>query len=234
MRFQSGSDPDAPFEDREAVAENRPPPMFIADALGLDFLNTIATPEDRPIEWLASGEDLLGWLEQAGLLLAEEAAELRKSAFPGELDAVAAQARALREWFRGFVAAHRGKPLTGAVLDELQPLNHVLERDEGFGAIVARSGAPIDHAHELGEVAALEWRPRRRWRTPASLLLPIAQAMADVICAADFAMIKECEGPSCTIVFLDTTRGHARRWCSMAACGNRAKQAAHRRRARRA
>jgi predicted RNA-binding Zn ribbon-like protein len=28
--------------------------------------------------------------------------------------------------------------------------------------------------------------------------------------------------------FLDTTRGRRRRWCNMAVCGNRAKQAAHR------
>jgi predicted RNA-binding Zn ribbon-like protein len=29
-------------------------------------------------------------------------------------------------------------------------------------------------------------------------------------------------------VFVDRTRRRARRWCSMAICGNRAKQAAHR------
>ena len=207
--------------------------MFIADALGLDFLNTIATPEDELVEWLASGEDLLSWLEQAGLLLPQEAADLRGSAFPGELDAVAAQARALREWFRSFVLAHKGKPLGSDVLEELRPLNHVLERDEAFGSVAARSENPLDDAGDLTQVAGLEWRPRRRWRTPASLLLPIAQAMAEVICQADFSMVKECEGPTCSIVFLDTTRGHARRWCSMAACGNRAKQAAHRRRSRR-
>jgi predicted RNA-binding Zn ribbon-like protein len=33
-----------------------------------------------------------------------------------------------------------------------------------------------------------------------------------------------------TLLFADHTRGHARRWCSMALCGNRAKQAAHRQR----
>jgi predicted RNA-binding Zn ribbon-like protein len=42
--------------------------------------------------------------------------------------------------------------------------------------------------------------------------------------------VKACEGPACTLLFADHTRGHARRWCSMALCGNRAKQAAHRHR----
>jgi predicted RNA-binding Zn ribbon-like protein len=207
--------------------DKRPPIIFIADALGLDFLNSVATPADKEIEWLASGEDLLTWLEQAWLVPADAARALRASAFPGELDAVAAQARALREWFRAFVLSHKGKPLTAAVLEELRPLNHVLERDEGFGTIVPRG----ERAHPDDEmpVSGLEWHPQRRWRTPASLLLPIAQAMAELICSADFAMVKECEGPTCTLLFLDTTNGGVRRWCSMAACGNRAKQAAHRR-----
>lgn len=36
--------------------------------------------------------------------------------------------------------------------------------------------------------------------------------------------------PACTLLFADHTRGHRRRWCSMAQCGNRAKQVAHRHR----
>ncbi|MES6429106.1 CGNR zinc finger domain-containing protein [Cutibacterium acnes] len=40
--------------------------------------------------------------------------------------------------------------------------------------------------------------------------------------------MKACEGPACTLMFADHTRARARRWCSMAVCGNRAKQAAHR------
>jgi len=45
-----------------------------------------------------------------------------------------------------------------------------------------------------------------------------------------FSDIKECEGHSCTLMFAAPTRRRARRWCSMAICGNRAKQAAHRKR----
>ena len=45
---------------------------------------------------------------------------------PGELDKVAAQARELREWFRGFVRKHMGRPLTPKALSELEPLNPLL------------------------------------------------------------------------------------------------------------
>jgi predicted RNA-binding Zn ribbon-like protein len=36
------------------------------------------------------------------------------------------------------------------------------------------------------------------------------------------------------LLFVDTTKGRMRRWCSMAVCGNRAKQAAHRKRSSKA
>ena len=39
---------------------------------------------------------------------------------------------------------------------------------------------------------------------------------------------KACPGPGCAWVFVDTTRNGSRRWCDMAACGNRAKAAAFR------
>ncbi|TXL61433.1 CGNR zinc finger domain-containing protein [Aeromicrobium terrae] len=45
------------------------------------------------------------------------------------------------------------------------------------------------------------------------------------------ARLKACPGPDCAWVFHDTTRNRSRRWCDMAACGNRAKAAAFRARA---
>ena len=210
------------------MTDPRPAPMFIADAPGLDFLNTFAAPSGSDIEWLGDGQDLLAWLEGAGLIAADDASAIRAGTNPGELDAVAAQARALREWFRGFVLKHAGHPLKSDALPELNPLNRLLERDQAYGAIVtseslARMSVQAPHDHH-----ALHWRWHRRWRTPDMLLLPVSVAMANIVCEADFTLVKKCEGPACTMLFLDTTKGHARRWCSMAVCGNRAKQATHR------
>ena len=95
--------------------DQRPPAMFLADALGLDFLNSVATPVDTPIDWIDDGEGLLAWLEQAQLVPAEALETLRAEAMPGEFDKVAAQARSLREWFRGFVRKHKGRPLTAKI-----------------------------------------------------------------------------------------------------------------------
>jgi len=197
-----------------------PPAIFIADSLGLDFLNSIATPVDTPVEWIADGDGLLRWLAQAKLVPADVLDELRARAMPGELDKVADQARALREWFRGFVRKHMGQPLTPKTVRELEPLNRLLERDEAFSRIVA-------HRHDGDH---LELQRMRRWRSPDSLLLPIGEALGRFVCDENFSDVKACEGQSCTLMFADHTRGRARRWCSMAICGNRAKQAAHRNR----
>jgi len=196
------------------------PALFLADSAGLDFLNSIATPVDTTLDWIEDGEGLLAWLEQAHLVSASVLKSMRKDAMPGELDRVAAQARDLREWFRGFVRAHKGRSLTSTMVGELAPLNRLLERDEGYEVVIPEAGD--GHAMQLQAV--------RRWKSPESLLLPIGQAMARLVTKEDFAQVKACEGPICTLLFADHTRARNRRWCSMDICGNRAKQAAHRHR----
>ena len=211
----------APHRGIAPAASKRPPAIFVADALSLDFLNSVATPADAEIDWIDDGDGLLAWLEQARLVPADTLEALRAQAMPDEFDNVAAQARSLREWFRGFVRRRKGQPLTSKCLDELAPLNRLLERDEGFGRVAARGD---------GRGFALEFRTMRRWRSPEALLLPIGEALAKFVCEEDFSNVKACEGPACTLMFADHTRSHARRWCSMAICGNRVKQAAHRQR----
>lgn len=201
--------------------DNHSPAIFVSDALGLDFLNSVATPIDVSIDWIEDGEGLVRWLEQSGLVPREALDAVQKQALPGELDKVADQARSLREWFRSFVRAHKGRPLTAKALDELEPLNRLLERDEGFHRVVAK---------QASEGGGLDFQPMRKWRSPEALLLPIGEALGRFVCTEDFSEVKACEGHACTLLFVDHTRGHRRRWCSMAMCGNRAKQAAHRHR----
>jgi predicted RNA-binding Zn ribbon-like protein len=199
----------------------RPPAIFLSGSLGLDFLNTLAAPVDTQVDWIDDGDGLLSWLEQVELVPPKALKSLKARAMPGEFDAVAAQARSLREWFRSFVRARRGRRLGADDLRELEPLNRLLGRDEQFAQLVAgpTEGTPV-----------LELKALRRWRTPESLLLPIGEELAKFLCSGDFEYVKACEGSTCTLLFVDRTRGRARRWCSMAICGNRAKQAAHRNR----
>ncbi|SAL27098.1 CGNR zinc finger domain-containing protein [Caballeronia humi] len=193
------------------------PAILLADAPGLDFLNSLATPIDEPIDWIADGEGLLSWLEQAEFVPVDVIRRVRAEASSADLDELAAKARDLREWFRAFVQKRKGRALSSMDLRELEPLNRALERDEQHGEIVV-------------DETGFALRMRRRWPTSESLLMPIVEALAKLVCEEDFAQVKACEGPACTLLFADHTRGHARRWCSMAICGNRAKVAAHRKR----
>ena len=203
------------------MSDHKPPAIFISGSLGLDFLNTLATPMDEQVDWIDDGDGLLAWLEQARLVPAKVLKALKRQAMPGEFDGVAARVRNLREWFRGFVKARSGRPVGAHDLRELESLNHLLDRDERFDQIV-----PEDE----GGASALRLKTLRRWRSPESLLLPIGEEIANFICNKDFQYVKACEGSTCTLLFVDDTRGRARRWCSMAICGNRAKQVAHRNR----
>lgn len=205
------------------MSDRHPPAMLIADAPGLDFLNSIATPVDVAVDWIADGDGLLRWLAQSGMVPADVLDRLKAQAQPGELDRVAAQARDLRRWFAEFVRGHMGRPLTADALKKLAPLNALLARDDKVSRLVTNME---------GMGPALELRTERRWHGAESLLLPVAEALANLVCRQDFTYVKACEGPACTLLFADHTGRRVRRWCSMAACGNRAKQAAHRNRAR--
>jgi predicted RNA-binding Zn ribbon-like protein len=195
------------------------PAMFIGDAAALDFLNSVATPSDVRVDWLDDGEGLLSWLQQARLVSAPVLERMRARFSRAELDKVARQARSLREWFRGFVQEHRGRPLSRQHLKQLAPLNRLLERDDTVTQIAPPASA---------DGGALELQVVHQWRSPEALLLPIAEALARFVCSEDFTYVKACEGSLCTLLFVDRSRRRARRWCSMAVCGNRAKQAAHR------
>ena len=117
--------------------------------------------------------------------------------------------------------ARRGRRLGADDLGELEPLNRLLDRDERFDQIVTDAA---------GGASVLELKTLRRWRSPESVLLPVGEAIARFLCSDDLPYVKACEGATCTLLFVDRTRRRARRWCSMAICGNRAKQAALRNR----
>jgi predicted RNA-binding Zn ribbon-like protein len=193
------------------------PALFVADSTGLDFLNSVATPVDTPVDWIADGAGLLSWLRQSQLVPAATLDRMERDSTRKALDAVAAQARELREWLRRFVVKHKGQPLSVRNTQELEPLNALLRQDQSFYQLV-------------GGAAGVHLDSQRRWTSPETLLVPIAEAVARMISEEDFTHIKACEGHACTLIFADHTRARGRRWCSMGICGNRAKVSAHRKR----
>jgi predicted RNA-binding Zn ribbon-like protein len=56
----------------------------------------------------------------------------------------------------------------------------------------------------------------------------VAADAVDALGGAKDGTIKVCSGTGCVAVFLGSSRGRSRRWCSMGTCGNRAKKDAMR------
>jgi predicted RNA-binding Zn ribbon-like protein len=76
---------------------------------------------------------------------------------------------------------------------------------------------------------------RIRWSTGSYTagLAAVARDAIDLLAGDQLRRVRECAAADCSLLFLDTSRPGARRWCSMARCGNRAKvSAAYRRRTR--
>lgn len=89
------------------------------------------------------------------------------------------------------------------------PLNAVLARG---------TRTPLLGPDGPGEVVAVDpgWRPA--WDAAVDHLRLLAHRPV---------RIRRCAHPACVLYFHDTSRNGTRRWCSMDACGNRAKAGRH-------
>ena len=60
-----------------------------------------------------------------------------------------------------------------------------------------------------------------------TLLAPVLWSAADLLVGNRLARVRHCANPDCGWLFLDNSKSGNRRWCSMSACGNRAKAHRH-------
>ena len=196
-----------------ATAPVAPKFQFIAGALCLDFCNTVGGHrEGTPREKLNSIEDFISWSEQAELIDAAEAAQLRREAGvkPGA-SAALERAIELREaLYRIFWSSSKGKAPERA---DLAKLNAELEASLGRLRVI-RSKAERGFRWQWGDEAS-------RFENP---LGPVARSAAELL-THDHALrqVGQCHGDNCGWLFVDLSKNHSRRWCDMRDCGNRAK-----------
>ncbi|MEU2598553.1 CGNR zinc finger domain-containing protein [Streptomyces hirsutus] len=179
---------------------------FDTGRICLDLLAT-THPEER----LGSVDVLSAWITGSGLVPAGTPLTHADGAWPV----------AFRE-LRGHLARLvRGRPAPGSAAYGLA-LTRVNE--------IARAAPPAPRAVP-GDDGTLV----RRLEEPpgcAALLAAIARDAVDLLTDPHArACLRQCEGDNCPIVYLDTSRGRRRRWCSSEVCGNRERVARHRRRA---
>jgi predicted RNA-binding Zn ribbon-like protein len=168
---------------------------------GRTCLDLTATGGERRAERLRTPEDLARWLMQAGLADQPPAVSLRDLA----------DARTLR----GAVSQAIKRQMAG------QPPG------PGNLAIINNwAGRPPPRAWLEAQEGQL--RARHDATTAASLIASVARDAVDLLGGRLAGRIRECSGEDCALLFLDTSRAGRRRWCSMAACGARAKMATYR------
>lgn len=187
------------------------PFLFVGNQLCLDFINTDLVLNGQPTDLLSSFQELVAWLVQAGLLTEEEAQKTEREGTRQGAETLK-QAKAFRTTMREMVerlAARRSVP--PAALDAV---NQLLRQRVGYPQIGRRGGG-------------FERTYRAESNGSSQLLGLLAEAASDLLCVCDLSLIKKCQNPACVLFFYDTTKNHARHWCSMSLCGNRSKVAAH-------
>ena len=170
--------------------------------LCLEFANTrYWRGQSSPTETLNEPDDLASWL--AGNV-AKEARPLSRRDFERALEA--------RETiYRVFDATARGKAPAGS---DLEALNAAL------------TAAPARRALRR-ERGGFVWDVDMRGSTALAQLAPVLWSAGDLLTGGKLDKVKRCANPECGWLFLDDSRAGKRRWCSMSACGNRAKARRH-------
>lgn len=174
-------------------------------------LDLVATRAGRqPVEErIGTTERLAQWLYGTSLIPRGTPLTLEESALP--------RFTALRDVVQRLVTAElTGRPPAAA---DLAALNEAAR-----AAPPAPSAVPADDGTLTRALATAP--------TCEALLAAVARDAVDLFTdPLARSRLRRCEGENCTLVYLDTSRGRRRRWCSSEVCGNRERVARHRRRA---
>jgi predicted RNA-binding Zn ribbon-like protein len=184
--------------------------IYFTDNIGgqvaLDLLNTVEIVNGQMVDRLQTEADVKTWLLEHAMVSDRKALEI---AAPDILKTI----RELREVIRDLVSAKKeGRTL------KIEPLNAYLQHGASYLQL-AKSDAKHYYVERVRQIESVE-----------QLLAPIAEAAAELIALEDFSVVRKCESSDCVLWFYDRTKGHKRRWCSMAICGNRHKVASYRKR----
>jgi predicted RNA-binding Zn ribbon-like protein len=169
---------------------------FDAGAVCMDFAHTGGEGQYAVFETLHEPADLAGWLAEPPL-----AATMTVPMTVRDLTA----AKTLRQAI--WDAAHARAARRALPADAVATINR------------AAAAAPL--VPELaGGGTTVGWVPPVR---ATQALSTLAREMIELLSGPLAERIRECAGDNCPLVFVDSSRPGARRWCAMERCGNRHK-----------
>ncbi|GAA5148283.1 CGNR zinc finger domain-containing protein [Pseudonocardia eucalypti] len=184
---------------------------FVGGHISLDFVNTAGgRTKDRDAERLPHYPDAVGWARAAGVVDQAEAGRLLGSPGPGGPDAVA-RLRAQREALHAYLLAG-------------------IDGVEAPPEARARVEADLRAAHAAARLSPDPAGPDV-WSIPLTsaglevIGLRLGLATSALLIGTDRRNIRICG--ACSWMYLDPSPSKRRRWCSMAACGNRTKVRRH-------
>jgi predicted RNA-binding Zn ribbon-like protein len=183
-----------------------------------DFLNTDDLENGFRVDRIPTLDAALAWFVERGVIHLEGAQRSRAqaanepTAAARELTRIHRVRASLRE-VADSIAEQRA-PKVGA----LETVNRALHARQVIELLPAPDGVHVDHRH-VGDPID-------------DALARLADPLVKELTAGHPERIRICDNDTCRWVFYDTSRTGRRRWCSMATCGNQAKAARHRARAK--
>ena len=179
------------------------------------FLNTLELESGSLVDRFATFDDAAAWLVGRGVCHEglDPAALAASGVTEAEaLDKVRSVRGALREVAH---AVSEDRPPQDKALAEV---NRAIASRERIELVRAPDGVSVGHSH-VGDPLD-------------DALARLADPLVREIQSGRSDRVRVCDNETCQWIFFDESRGGQRRWCDMASCGNRAKAARHRARAK--
>ncbi len=176
---------------------------FVGNNPAIDFTNTEIVVRGELRDLLQRNADLAHWAQEAGFNLN---GRLTTSDFSASRELRAA----LNVVFQARIDGQSASKKALAVINR-HLANHC--------------------AHQVlqasGDGVGFELAPSGEALSVSALLARLAHEGARLLASPQAEHLRRCSNPDCVLIFLDTSRSHKRRWCSMNTCGNRTKVAKH-------
>ncbi|MGK5553771.1 CGNR zinc finger domain-containing protein [Actinomadura kijaniata] len=177
---------------------------FDAGAVCLDFAHTGGEGRYAVFETLHQPDDLAEWLAQPPL-----GAVLTVPVTARELDAAKALRQAIWE------AAHARAARRPLPAEAVAAINQAAATASLVPELV-----PDPAGGSAGNATISRWAPPVR---ATQALSTLAREMIELLSGPLADRVRECASDDCPLVFVDSSRPNARRWCAMERCGNRHK-----------
>ena len=165
-------------------------------------MNTQFSPYGEIVENLENYSDIVNWFSEVGLIQKDE-----KTNFYDEKNyykEIINYRTLLRNSFKDYLQSN-------LLLDNLLEItNNILLESKVHPQIIYKNDSYV-----------LEFVPASTMYNV--LLTKIAIEVIKLLNSSEFKYLKKCDNHKCSLYFIDTSKNHSRRWCSMEICGNRSK-----------